>query len=525
MTAPASGAIPHARGRYRVLAGICAAAVMIPVVFTGPAIATPAIGAEFGGSLAALSWIVNAYNVAFGSCVMAGGALADQVGRKRCFVAGLILFVLTSLLIGLAPNLLVLNFMRALEGLGGALTLTAASSLIAQEFEGHAQTRAYSLLGTSFGIGLAFGPMVVGFMIDHLGWRSLFFAIAALSALILLLGCRPIAESRDPDARGIDWPGTLTFTGALVALTFAIAQAPQTGWVSVPVLVLFAGCIVLFGAFVLIERTVARPMLDLSLFRYPRFIGVQLLPIATGFSFVALLVYLPIWFIGVQGYTEFQAGLAILPLTAPMVAVPLLAGALAKRVSPGILCGCGLLIAAIGEASLTVIAPGGSVSDVALPMLAIGIGSGLPWGLMDALSMSVVPKERAGMAAGIFTTMRVAGEAIAITIIGTALVTLTGAALSSAPSSNTSLSNAWPAEKLASTTASGQLRDALHSLPGPLQETLYTLAANAYAEAFRSVLLFLALLAVISAGVCFTTLRSPAPSRLIARDMPSAKSD
>lgn len=512
-------------GRYRVLASICAAGVMIPVVFTGPAIATPAIGRTFGSSIETLSWIVNAYNVAFGSSVMAAGALADQLGRKRCFVAGLILFVVTSTMIGFSPNMWVLNLMRALEGVAGALTLTAASALIAQEFEDHAKVRAYSYLGASFGIGLAFGPLLVGFMIDHLGWRALFFSIAALSAAIVLLGRSAISESCDPDARGIDWGGTLTFTGALVALTSAITQAPQGGWTSMSELILLSSSVLLLGTFIQIERSRARPMLDLSLFAFPRFIGVQLLPIATGFSFVSLLIYLPIWFIGVQGYSELQAGLAILPLTAPMLVIPLLAGSLARHASPGTLCGCGLLIAAAGEACLTVIAPGGPVIDIALPMLAIGIGNGLPWGLMDGLSMSVVPKERAGMAAGIFTTMRVAGEALAIALIGTALLSLTATELSGNRLLDPSRAAAWPPARIAGAIASGSLHEALQSLPAPLRGILFNSCANAYTGALRTILFLLSGLAFISACICFTVLRDPRPPRLMRLDVRSPESD
>lgn len=120
---------------------------------------------------------------------------------------------------------------------------------------------------------------------------------------------------------------------------------------------------------------------------------------ATGFSFVALIVYLPIWFIAVQGRDEFAAGLAILPLTSPMLIVPLIAGRLARWVSPGLLSGIGFIIAAIGSLLLMRMSPAGGVWPMVVPMLLIGIGNDLPWGLMDALSVSVVPKERAGMAA------------------------------------------------------------------------------------------------------------------------------
>ena len=323
---------------------------------------------------------------------MAAGAIGDQIGRKRCFVAGLWTFIVTSLLIGLSPNLLLLNLLRAVEGLGGALVLTSATSLLAQEFEGAQRTRAFSFLGTAFGVGLAFGPMASGFLIERLGWRALYFAIALIAVLILLLGTRRIRESRDPAAQGIDWPGTLLFTAALVALTFGIVRGPQDGWTSPRVLSLLVGTAVLLAAFVAVESRRPRPMLELSLFRYPRFIGVQLLPVATGFSFIALIVYLPIWFIVIQGRDAFTAGLAILPLTAPMLVVPLLAGRIAQHVSPGLLSGIGFLISALGSWALMRLSPDGGLWSMAIPMLLIGIGNGLPWGLMDALSVSVVPR-------------------------------------------------------------------------------------------------------------------------------------
>jgi MFS family permease len=161
----------------KVLMAICISAVIIPLVFTGPAISTLAVGQDLGGDQSSLSWIVNAYAIAFGGCVMAAGAIGDQIGRKRCFVTGLWIFIITSVLIGLTSNLLLLNLLRAAEGIGGALILTSATSLLAQAFEGAERTRAFSFLGTAFGVGLAFGPMAAGFLIGHLGWRALYFVV------------------------------------------------------------------------------------------------------------------------------------------------------------------------------------------------------------------------------------------------------------------------------------------------------------------------------------------------------------
>lgn len=500
--------VPVATGdRLKVLAAICACAIIIPLVFTGPAIATPAVGRDLGGDQSTLSWIVNAYAIAFGGCVMAAGAIGDQIGRKRCFVAGLWIFVVTSLLIGLTPNLLLLNLLRAVEGIGGALVLTSAASLLAQEFEGAERTRAFSLLGTAFGLGLAFGPMASGLLIEHLGWRALYFAIALIAVLILLLGTRRIKESCDPQAQGIDWPGTVLFTCALVSLTFGIVRGPQDGWTSLRVMALLGSSVLLLGAFVAVELRRPHPMLELSLFRYPRFIGVQLLPVATGFSFVALIVYLPIWFIAVQGRDAFTAGLAILPLTAPMLVVPLLAGRMARYSSPGMLSGIGLLVAALGAWLLMRISASDGLWSMAIPMLLIGIGNGVPWGLMDALSVSVVPKERAGMAAGIFTTMRVAGEAIAIATIGAALVSLTAGNLDAAAQA-LQLSLPQSSVVIANQIGASALHGATEHVAGVDPGIVTGLAQQAYTAALRTVSGVLAVLAILTAGVCMLTLRA-----------------
>nr|UKE82365.1 MFS transporter [Pectobacterium sp. PL152] len=220
---------------------------------------------------------------------------------------------------------------------------------------------------------------------------------------------------------------------------------------------------------------------------------MQLLPVATGFSFIALIVYVPIWFIAIQGRDAFTAGLAILPLTAPMLVVPLLAGRMAQRVSPGLLSGIGFLLSALGAWLLMRLSPDGSLWSMAIPMLLVGIGNGLPWGLMDALSVSVVPKARAGMAAGIFTTMRVAGEAIAIAAIGAVLVGLTAENLRTAAEVG-AMSLPEGATAIASQIgASGGHGTSIGS-GGAMDGAVIELAHRAYTSAFHSIFGVLAVL-------------------------------
>jgi MFS family permease len=493
MTRPSSS---MARDKLLILAAIFLVAVTIPISFSGPAVAIPAIGRALGGSVATLGWIVNAFMLGLGSTIMLGGALADQFGRKRMFKLGIIAFTAASSAIGLAPNVAVLDLLRGLQGIGGAIAISAGFAALAQEYEGAARTRALGLIGSGFGIGLAFGPLIAGALIGGFGWQALFFASGAAGIAVLVVGVPRLRETRDPGAAGIDALGAASFTGALVALTFGIIQGPQQGWRHPLVIVLVGSAALLLVAFVIIERRQKRPMLDLSLFRYPRFIGAQALPIAVAFSFVVPLILLPIRFIRVEGLNEFQAGLLLLPISAPVVVVPFLAAHLARWIPSGILAGAGLVASSFGIVWLSMIAPGAAPLAFAPPLLLVGIGAGFPWGLMDDLAISVVPTERAGMATGIFSTMRVAGETIAIALVGATLAGFVGNVLEPlAPSADT--------DAVALAVANGAFDVAARLAPA-VPIAAFT---QAYGAAFHATLTICAIITFAGALVVFTALR------------------
>ena len=480
--------------RWFVLLSVCLAAMTMPLTFTGPAVARSRSTGELGGGPIELNWVTNAFMLTFGASLMAVGALADNHGRRRIFLAGLLTFVLASLAATLAPDIVWFDIFRAAQGLGSAAAFAGGASALAQEFEGPSQLRAFSLLGTSFGIGLAFGPIACGMLIDAFGWRSIFLLVVGLAIASFILGARHLRESRDPDAAGVDWPGAATFTLALASLTYGVLSAPQSGWTSPFVIMLLTVAVLFLAAFVVIERRVRRPMLDLTLFRYPRFVGVQLLAAAPAYAFVVLLVLLPIRFIGIEGMTEVQAGQMMICLSGPLLVLPMLAGLLARSVAPATICGIGLLIAAVGLVWLSQVPADGAV--VIAPLLTIGIGISLPWGLMDGLAVSVVPKERAGMAVGIFNTTRIASEGVALAIVSAALSGFTATRLAAR---GVTL-NATEAAQLLVT---GNLGAAMKSLP----QTDNAMLVHAYETAFDTLLMVLATITVLTAIVVFLGLR------------------
>lgn len=493
-------------GRWLVLLSVCLAAMTMPLSFTGPAVALSRIAADLGGTPIELNWVTNAFMLTFGAGLMAAGALADNHGRKRIFLTGLATYLLAALGCMLAPGIVWFDLFRALQGIGGAAAFAGGASALAQEFDGRSQLRAFSFLGTSFGIGLAFGPIASGLLIDAFGWRAIFLLVAVLAAAAAALGLRTITESRDPDATGLDWAGTSTFTTALATLTCGVLQAPQAGWTSPLVMALLGTAAVSFVAFVTVERRVRRPMLDLTLFRFPRFVGVQFLAAAPAYAFVVLLVLLPIRFIGVEGMSEIEAGQLMICLSGPLLILPLLAGQATRWIAPATICGVGLLVATAGLVWLSRI-PAADGALVA-PLILIGIGIALPWGLMDGLAVSVVPKGRAGMAVGIFNTTRVASEGVALAIV---MATLSG--FTATQLGVQGLASPAEAASAAQLLVTGNIAGAALHLP--MAET--SAMVHAYETAFDRLLVVLATITVLTAVVVFLGLRrGSAPEQDIA---------
>ncbi|MER9601836.1 MFS transporter [Mesorhizobium sp. M0243] len=482
--------------RWLVLLSVCLAAMTMPLTFTGPAVALSRIAADLGGSPIELNWVTNAFMLTFGATLMASGALADNHGRKRLFLLGLSLYVLASLGAMLAPDIIWFDIFRAAQGIGSAAAFAGGASALAQEFEGPLRLRAFSFLGTSFGVGLAFGPIASGLLISAFGWRSIFLLVAALAIAAAMLGLRTIRESRDPDATGLDWAGAGTFTIALASLTYGVLQAPQSGWANPLVVTMLAAAVLFFAAFVIVERRAQRPMLDLTLFAYPRFVGVQFLAAAPAYAFVVLLVLLPIRFIGIEGMSEIKAGQLMICLSGPLLILPMLAGQLARWIAPATICGVGLLVAAAGLVWLSLTPPVDSA--LGAPLMLIGVGIALPWGLMDGLAVSVVPRERAGMAVGIFNTTRVACEGVALAIV---MATLSGFTAAQVAAEETASST--EAAAAAQLLVTGNLGEAAQHLPQAGAAVL----VQAYETAFDRLLIVLAAITVMTAIVVFLGLR------------------
>ncbi|MFD4642485.1 MFS transporter [Lentzea sp. NPDC058436] len=423
---------PARAGSTRTLAAVALATVMLPMAVTGPGVALGELASSVGASAGAAQWVLNSYNIAFTAFMLAAGSLSDLFGRRRALLAGIGVFSLASLVAGVAPSILVVDVARAVQGLGAAAILTSGSAMLAQTFSGAARAKAFGVLGASLGFGLALGPVISGALLAVSNWHAIFLANVVLGVISFVLAW-PLGETRDPGAREVDVPGMVLFTAALFLLTFAFLQGPQHGWLSVATLSCLAGSVVALGLFGWVETRVKHPMFDLKLLRRKTFIAVIMQPMSIVFTFAALLVYLPLYFQGAGGLSLAASGAILLPLTLPVLVLPLISGALAARVSPRVLLAASPAILAVALVALTQVRPGGSTAWLVGSLLLAGVGIGLAFGVMDNAAVSVVPPEQSGMASGMFNTIRLTGETLGIAAVGGVLLTLTQGSSSAGP--------------------------------------------------------------------------------------------
>ncbi|GHG99296.1 MFS transporter [Streptomyces rubradiris] len=485
------------------LIAVCVSCGLLPASLTGTSVALPDLGGDLHASLVTVQWVVNAYNLTFASVMLVAGSLADLLGRRRMFTLGLTVFVLCTAGAALVSEVVLIDVLRGAAGVGAAMVLTAATALLAQTYDGAGRARAFGFLGSSFGLGLALGPSLSGLLVGAFGWRSVFLAHAAVAVAVLLL-CPLLTESRDPAAGGVDYAGAATFSGALFALTLALVEGPQLGWGHplVPALAVLAA--LLLTGFVRIEKRRARPMLELSLLREPKFVAVGLMPVLLAFGFVCLLVFLPSYFIGVGGMTSQRAGLTMLLLSGPVLALPVLSGALARKAGTAVPLGVSLLLVAGGAAWLTVLDQDATTLMIAGPLLVIGTGVGISFGLLDGAAVGAVDASRAGMAAGLFNTMRLTGEAVAIAGMGSVLVSITR--------HNLKDPGAWRGDTgdLANRVVQGEIGAVAGQVPAADRAGFTEFVSGAYTSALHTVLWLLAAVCAVGAPVIMRMLRTAA---------------
>ncbi|MEX1077824.1 MAG: MFS transporter [Homoserinimonas sp.] len=420
-TAPASLAGAAPPPSRLTLPVVLVGVALVAMSISGTAIALPNIGRDLTASGSALNWVVAGYNLAFAAMTLVAGAAADRAGRRRVFTVAAAVFSAGFLATALAPSILVLDIARIVSGVGGAGVMAAGGALLASSYEGAARHRAFALMGTMAGVGIAVGPTMVGGLIALTGWRGSFVAFAILGTLIAC-GAGRLQESRAGHSR-TDWIGSSLVVAALSAVMFALLEGPEVGWAHPTTVSAFAVGGAAFIAFVIAQRRSVTPVLAPELVSERGFMGWCLATLTTSIGFLGALVFLPTYLQAVAGNTPATTGLTMLLLTAPVLVAPTLAVTLVNRGVAArllILNALGLVVA--GNFGLLLLGPENTTALVAVPLLLIGIGMGISFGITDGQAMSLVPAQLVGTAAGFLNTLRGAAEALVIAVFSAMLL-------------------------------------------------------------------------------------------------------
>jgi EmrB/QacA subfamily drug resistance transporter len=407
-------------GRWTLIA-VCVTTFMLLLDITIVVVALPSIQRRFHASLTGIQWVVDAYALTLAALILTAGALADRYGRRVVFVAGIVVFTLSSLLCGFAWSVTALDISRALQGIGGAALFATALALIGHEYRGPARFGAIAAWGATVGAAVASGPLVGGILTDALGWRWIFFVNLPVGAFALTIALRKIAESRDEGARRTDLAGLATFSAALFLIVFGVMRGNARGWTSALIVGSFALGAALLVAFVVVEHRQPRPMLDITLFRQRPFVGVSLATFAIAVGMFAMFPYISIYLQDVLGYSPLGAGLRLLPITGFVFVIPLATRRFAQRVPLRVMIGVGLAFVAVGLALMHRAHAGSHWTALLAGMVIAGIGIGVANPALAAAALRVVDPARSGMASGINNTFRLGGVAIGVAVLGAVL--------------------------------------------------------------------------------------------------------
>ena len=291
-------------------------------------------------------------------------------------------------------------------------------ALIGQEFHGRERGKAIALWGATVGFAAAVGPLAGGSLTDAFGWRWIFLVNGPVGVATVVVAGWQMVNVADACARRLDWAGLVTFSGSLFAAMLGLMRGSELGWASRPIVALFAGATLLMAAFVAVELRQERPMLDLSLFRKPAFVGVSIATVAIGVGLFAVFPFITLYLQTDLGYSPLAGGLFLLPATIPCFVVPLATRSWVEKLSPGVVLGAGLATSAAGLAVMHGLTVESSWTALVPGLLLVGIGIGIANPAIAKTALGVVPPPHAGMASGISNTFRIGGLATGVAALG-----------------------------------------------------------------------------------------------------------
>jgi EmrB/QacA subfamily drug resistance transporter len=512
--APAPPVVPSstlACGRW-ILAATVLGSSMAFIDGTVVNVALPSLQAALHATLSQVQWVVESYALFLAALLLAGGALGDLYGRRFVFCLGVSIFAAASAWCGLAPDIRQLIVARAVQGVGGALLVPGSLAIISASFPTDQRGRAIGTWSAFTGITAAIGPVLGGWLVEHLSWRWVFFINLPIAAVVLAICYWRVPESRDANRSGrLDFPGVLLITFGLGALVYGLIESSNYGWRDPRVWGSLVAALLASAAFLLVESKSLSPLMPLNLFRSRNFAGANLLTLFLYAALGTILFFLPFNLIQVQGYTPTEAGAANLPFILIMFFLSRWAGGLIARYGARLPLVVGALVSAAGLTLFARPGLGGSYWTTFFPaMVVLGLGMACVVAPLTTTVMNSVDQRQAGTASGINNSISRIASLLAVAVCGVILVQVFEASMQ-----KTFATSSLP---VAERQAIYQQRNRLIQiqLPGSLDEQQKKQARQAIDEsfvaAFRVVVLLSALLSGISAIVAWATLDRPSAS-------------
>ncbi|HET9676368.1 MAG TPA: MFS transporter [Solirubrobacterales bacterium] len=419
MTTRYSHLITDENRKWWTLGAMCFALFMIMLDNTVVNVALPSIQKDLGASISGLEWTINGYTLSFAVLLATGGRLGDIFGRRRMFLSGVVIFALSSATAGFAVDETALVISRVVQGVGAALMMPGTLSIITDAFPAHERGKAMGTWAGVSALALAVGPVLGGFLTEHVSWRAIFYINIPVAIGAVLATLFAVRESRDTSVgREVDYAGVAVLTVGLTALILALVEGNSWGWGSPEIVALLAAAAVSVPAFVWVENRVKAPMVQFDLLSDRNFLAAVVVAMIISFAMLGVFFFLALYMQDILHYSPLEAGVRFLPSTLMIVGVAPVAGRLSDRYGPRWLIAGGLVIVAASLFSFSRIAVDSSYLDLLPGFMLLGIGIALTMSPMTSAAMNAVPVQKAGIASGVLSMFRMVGGSLGVAVTG-----------------------------------------------------------------------------------------------------------
>ena len=421
-SAPQAAACSKARGRW-ILAATILASSMAFIDGTVVNVALPALQTNLNATAADVQWVIESYALFLSALLLVGGSLGDHYGRRRVFLLGVVIFAVASGLCGFAGNIGQLVAARTLQGFGAALLVPGSLAIISNSFSEQERGRAIGVWSGFSAITTGIGPVLGGWLIEHVSWRAVFFINLPLAVVVILISLRHVAENPGRETSRVDWLGAILAALGLGALVYGLIESSQAGFTDRSVIMALAAGVLVLILFLFVESRLSSPMLPLTLFRSQMFAGTNLLTFLLYAALGGTLFFLPLNLIQVQHYSPTAAGAVLLPFIVIMSLLSRWAGGLVARYGPKPPLIVGPVITAVGYVLFLLPGIGGSYwANFFLPAVVLGLGMAITVAPLTTSVMNSIAQNRAGIASGVNNAVARTASLVAIAVLGVVML-------------------------------------------------------------------------------------------------------